>query len=425
MSGQAGGAKAPWRRRVVVTGIGAITPVGRTAPATWEALLAGRSGIGPVTQFDVAAYATRIAGEVPDFDPVALGLDRKEARRTDRFAQLSIVAADEAWKDSGLDIAKLDAETVGVLIGSGIGGFNTLQEQHTLLVTRGPGRVSPFVIPMLIINMASGLVSIRLGAKGPNTSVVTACASGANAIGDAARIIERGDAEVMVTGGGEATITPFGFAGFCNMGAMSTRNDLGPKASSPFDLNRDGFIMGEGAGVVVLESLEHAEKRGARIHAELIGYGMSSDAHHMTAPHPEGDGAYAAMRRAIRDAGLEPSEIGYINAHGTSTPLNDKGETAAIKRLFGDHAKKVPISSTKSMTGHMLGAAGAVEAIVSIYAMRDGMLPPTINYVTPDPACDLDYIPNAPRATKVRTVMSNSFGFGGHNAVLVFRAHGS
>ena len=411
----------PASRRVVVTGLGAITPIGATVPATWESLKAGRGGIGPVTQFDTAKYPTRIAGEVKDFDPAA-HMDRKDARRTDRFAQFAVVAAIEAVRDAALDMGRENADRVGVITGSGIGGFNTLEEQHGALVVKGPDRVSPFVIPMLIINMASGVVSIRFGARGPNSAVVTACASGANAIGDAFKVIQRGDADVMITGGAEATITPFGFAGFCNMRAMSTRNDEGAAASSPFDARRDGFVMGEGAGIVVLESLEHAQARGARIHAELTGYGMSGDAHHMTAPDPDGAGAYAAMTRAVADAGISPESIDYINAHGTSTPLNDKCETAAIKRLLGGHAAATPVSSTKSMTGHMLGAAGAVEAVISILAIKHGFLPPTINYRDKDPACDLDYVVNTGRVKEVRTVMSNSFGFGGHNAVLVLEA---
>jgi len=408
-------------RRVVVTGMGAICPVGKSVPATWESLKAGVSGVGPVTLFDTAAYPTRIAGEVKDFDPTTV-MEKKESRRTDRFAQFAIVAAAEAVADAKLDMTREDPERVGVIIGSGIGGFNTLEDQHTTLVVKGPGRVSPFVIPMLIINMASGLVSIRFGARGPNSSVVTACASGANAIGDAFKVIQRGDAEVMITGGAEATITPFGFAGFCNMGAMSTRNEAGPGASSPFDARRDGFVMGEGAGIVILESLEHAQARGATILAEIAGYGMSGDAHHMTAPEPEGAGALSAMKRAVADAGIRPDQIDYINAHGTSTQLNDKGETAAIKRLMGDAAATVAVSSTKSMTGHMLGAAGALEAVISILAIRHGFLPPTINYQQPDPACDLDYVTNTGRTKEVRIAMSNSFGFGGHNAVLVLKS---
>jgi len=407
-------------RRVVVTGLGAITPVGHAVNDSWEALLAGTSGVGPVTLFDATAFPTRVACEVKNFDP-GERLDRKEARRTDRFAQFALWATDEAWKDAGLDAAKEDVARIGVIIGSGIGGFTTMEEQHTTLVQKGPGRVSPFVIPMLIVNMASGLVSMRWGVKGPNMAIVTACASGAHSIGESARIIERGDADVMIAGGAEATVTPFGFAGFCNMGALTPRNDAGPAASCPFDARRDGFVMGEGGGILILESLEHATARGARIHAELAGYGASCDAHHMTAPDPEGVGAVIAMQNAIRDAGIRPDQIDYINAHGTSTQLNDKTETVAIKKVLGGHAKEIPVSSTKSMTGHMLGAAGAVEAVVSILAIQKGRVPPTINYEQPDPACDLDYVPNKARDVKAEIVMSNSFGFGGHDAVLVFR----
>ncbi|MEK7476470.1 MAG: beta-ketoacyl-ACP synthase II [Candidatus Coatesbacteria bacterium] len=407
--------------RVVVTGLGMITPVGHTVAESWEALLKGVSGLGPVTLFDATPFASRIGCEVKNFEP-SQRLDRKEAKRTDRFAQFALWATDEAWKDSGLDAAKEDVSRIGVIIGSGIGGFQTLEDQHTTLVQKGQGRVSPFVIPMLISNMAAGLVSIRLGVKGPNMAIVTACASGAHSIGEAARIVERGDADVMVAGGAESTLTPFGYAGFCNMGALSTRNDAGAAASCPFDARRDGFVMGEGGGIVVLESLEHAQARGARIHAELIGYAASGDAHHMTAPDPEGTGAALAMRNALADARVTPAELGYINAHGTSTQLNDKGETMAIKIVLGEHARKVPISSTKSMTGHMLGAAGAVEAVVSIRALETGLVPPTANYEVPDPACDLDYVPNKAREVKAKVAMSNSFGFGGHNAVLVFRS---
>ncbi len=406
--------------RVVITGMGVITPVGSSVDEMWASLVKGESGIGPVTQFDTSAYPTRIAGEVKGFDPTAW-MDRKEARRTDRFAQFAIAAAVQAIKDAGLDMAKEDPDRVGVITGSGIGGFQTLEDQHTTLVLKGPGRVSPFVIPMLLINMASGLVAMRFGARGPNTSTVTACASGANAIGDAFKVIQRGDADAMLAGGAESTITPFGFAGFCNMGAMSVRNELGSRASSPFDKNRDGFVMGEGAGIVILESLEHATARGAKIFAELVGYGMSSDAYHMTAPDPKGDGATAAMAHAIKDAEIEPGRVDYINAHGTSTQLNDKTETVAIKRVLGEHARNVLVSSTKSMTGHMLGAAGAVEAIVAILALVRGVVPPTANYEVPDEACDLNVVPNQPVTKHLTYAMSNSFGFGGHNAVLVMR----
>ncbi len=408
------------RRSVVITGLGAITPVGNTVADTWNALTGGVSGIGPVTLFDAAAYPTRLAGEVKNFDPTSC-MDRKEARRMDRFAQLAMAACVEAVAGAKLDMQKEDASRVGVIIGSGIGGFKTMEDQHTILIQKGPGRVSPFIIPMLIINMASGLVSMRFGAKGPNSAVVTACASGAHAIGDAAKVIERGAADVMITGGAESAITPFGFSGFCNMGAMTTRNDEGPGASCPFDKRRDGFVMGEGAGIVILESAEHAQARGAKILGELAGYGMSGDAHHMTAPDPEGEGADLAIRAALKDAGLNPEDIDYVNAHGTSTQLNDRTETKALKRALGERAKTVLISSTKSMTGHMLGAGGAVELIVSLQAVVNGMVPPTINYKEQDETCDLNYVPNKGVAAQVDAAMSNSFGFGGHNAVLIVK----
>lgn len=408
-------------RRVVITGLGAVTPVGLDVASSWAALVAGTSGIGPVTQFDAAPFATRLAGEVKGFDPASC-MDRKDARRTDRFAQFAIAATVQAMADAGIAMEREDSDRVGVIIGSGIGGFATMEDQHTTLVQKGPGRVSPFVIPMLLINMAAGLVAMRFKARGPNTAVVTACASGGNAIGDAFRTVAHGDADVMIAGGTEAAITPFGFAGFCNMGAMSTRNDLGPAASSPFDKGRDGFVMGEGAGILILESLEHATARGARVYAELAGYGQSSDAHHMTAPDPDGAGAASAMTRALRDAGVEPGAVDYINAHGTSTQLNDKTETVAIKRVLGEHARNVLVSSTKSMTGHMLGAAGAVEALVSVLALVHGVVPPTANYREPDEACDLNCVPNTAVTRPLAIAMSNSFGFGGHNAVLVIKS---
>jgi 3-oxoacyl-[acyl-carrier-protein] synthase II len=407
-------------RRVVITGLGAITPVGKTARESWENLRNGQSGIGPITLFDASTYQSRLAGEVKDFDPQQY-MDRKDARHADRFVQFAVAATDEAVANAKLDIGKENTDRIGVVIGSGIGGFGTMQQQHAIHVQRGHGRVSPFVIPMLIINMASGVVSMRLGVRGPNSAIVTACASGANAIGDGYKIIQRGDAEVMLAGGAEATVTTFGYAGFCNMGALSTRNEAGPAASCPFDKRRDGFVMGEGAGMFVLESEEHALARGAHIHGEIIGYGMSGDAYHVTAPNPEGLGASLAMRNAIEDAELKPEQIDYINAHGTSTQLNDKGETLAIKKVFGDAAKTVTISSTKSMTGHMLGAAGAVEFIAATLAVEEGHIPPTINYSEPDPDCDLNYTPNKGQQKTVNVAMSNSFGFGGHNAVLIVR----
>jgi 3-oxoacyl-[acyl-carrier-protein] synthase II len=411
-------------RRVVLTGLGALTPIGNTAEELWTGLTEGRSGIGPITKFDATGYDTRIAGEIKNFDPLAF-IDKKEARRLDPYLQYAIASSVMAVGDAGLDPARVDGERFGVMIGSGIGGITTLLEGEKVRETKGPDRVSPFVIPMLIINMASGLVSMRFGAKGPNSSVVTACATGNHAIGDAFRIIQRDDADVMIAGGAEAIIVPLTIAGFCAMKAMSTRNDDPQKASRPFDAGRDGFVCGEGAGIVVLESLEHARRRDARIYAEIIGYGMTGDAHHMTAPDPEGDGAARAMARALKDARLTPSDVGYVNAHGTSTPYNDRFETVAIKRVFGDHARKLAVSSTKSMTGHLLGAAGGVEAIATALALHHGLLPPTINYETPDPDCDLDYVPNQARKQDVDVALSNAFGFGGTNATLVFRKYHS
>jgi 3-oxoacyl-[acyl-carrier-protein] synthase II len=409
-------------RRVVVTGVGALTPIGNTAEALWAGLTQGRSGIGPITKFDATNYPTRIAGEIRNFDPLAF-VDKKDARRLDPYLQYAIASAAMAVGDAGLDTGKIDAERFGVLIGSGIGGITTLLDGEHVLLEKGPDRVSPFIIPMLIINMASGLVSMRFGAKGPNSSVVTACATGNHAIGDAFRLIRFGDADVMIAGGAEAIVVPLTIAGFCAMKAMSTRNDDPQKASRPFDAARDGFVCGEGAGIVVLESLEHAVRRDARIYAEVIGYGMTGDAHHMTAPDPDGDGAARAMALALKSAGLVASEVGYINAHGTSTPYNDKFETLAIRRVFGDHAAKLAVSSTKSMTGHLLGAAGGVEAIATTLALHHGLLPPTINYETPDPDCDLDYVPNQARKQDVEVALSNAFGFGGTNATLAFRKY--
>jgi len=408
------------KRRVVMTGVGAVTPVGNTAEEFWAALLEGRSGIGAITRFDTTGYATRIAGEVKGFDPLKY-IDKKDERKFDRFLKYAVACAAMAVEDAGIQTDRVDASRFGVLVGSGIGGLETLLENFETLRTKGPDRVSPFFIPMIIINMASGVIAMRFGAKGPNSSVVTACATGNHAIGEAMRIIERGDADVMIAGGSEAIIVPLTIAGFSQMKAMSTRNDEPTKASRPFDAARDGFVCGEGGGLVVLESLEHARQRDARIYAEMVGYGMTGDAHHMTAPDPEGDGAARAMAAALRDGGLEPSAVGYINAHGTSTPYNDKFETIAIKRVFGEHAKKVPISSTKSMTGHLLGAAGGIEAIATAFAIHHGVLPPTINYDTPDPDCDLDYIPNQARTQEVEVALTNAFGFGGTNATLALK----
>jgi len=410
------------KRRVVVTGLGALTPVGNTTDEFWDALQRGKSGIGPITRFDATGYPTRIAGEVRGFDPLTF-VDRKEARRLDPYLQYAIAGAVMAVEDASLDVSKVDATRFGVLVGSGIGGITTLLDTHKVLIGKGPDRVSPFFIPMLIINMASGLISMRFGARGPNSSVVTACATGNHAIGDAARIIERDDADVMIAGGAEAIIVDLTFAGFCAMKAMSMRNEEPTKASRPFDAGRDGFVCGEGAGLMVLESLPHARARDARIYGEVIGYGMTGDAHHMTAPDPEGDGAARAMAAALRDAGIGPTEVQYINAHGTSTPYNDKFETLAIKRVFGDHARRLAVSSTKSMTGHLLGAAGGIEAIATLLALHHGVLPPTINYETPDPDCDLDYVPNQARKQAIDVAMSNAFGFGGTNATLAFRRY--
>jgi 3-oxoacyl-[acyl-carrier-protein] synthase II len=409
-------------RRVVVTGLGTLSPVGNTADEFWTSLIQGRSGVGMITKFDTTGYPTRIAGEVKNFDPLNF-VDKKEARRLDPYLQFAVASAVLAVQDAALDTGKVDGTRFGVLIGSGIGGISTLLESHRNLIEKGPDRVSPFFIPMLIANMASGLVSMRFGAKGPNSAVVTACATGNHAIGDSFKIIQRADADVMIAGGSEAIIIPLTIAGFCSMKAMSTRNDEPTKAMRPFDANRDGFVAGEGAGILVLESLEHALARDARIYAEIIGYGMTGDAHHMTAPDPEGDGAARAMAAAVRDAGLDASDVGYINAHGTSTIYNDKFETIAIKRVFGDHARRLAVSSTKSMTGHLLGAAGGIEAIATVLALHHGVLPPTINYETPDPDCDLDYIPNQARKQDVEVALSNAFGFGGTNATLAFRAY--
>jgi 3-oxoacyl-[acyl-carrier-protein] synthase II len=409
-------------RRVVLTGLGALTPVGNSTEEFWSALKQGKSGIGPITKFDATGYPTRIAGEIRNFD-AGQYIDKKEARRLDPYLKYAVASSVMAVEDAALDPARVESTRFGVCIGSGIGGITTLIEGEDTRRTKGVDRVSPFVVPMLIINMASGLVSMRFGAKGPNSSVVTACATGNHAIGDAYKIIERDDADVMIAGGAEAMIVPLTIAGFCSMKAMSTRNDEPAKASRPFDAGRDGFVCGEGAGIVVLESLEHAVRRDARIYAEIVGYGMTGDAHHMTAPDPEGDGATRAMQLALQDGAVEPGAVGYVNAHGTSTPYNDKFETIAIKRVFGDHARRLAVSSTKSMTGHLLGAAGGIEAIATALALYHGILPPTINYETPDPDCDLDYVPNLARKVDVEYALSNAFGFGGTNATLAFRRY--
>ena len=410
-------------RRVVITGMGVCTSLGQELDPFWNNLQAGRSGVSLIESMDVSEYPTRIAASIKDFDPEAI-FGKKEARRMDRFVQFAAATSQKALQDSGLVLGEnVDPEEIGVYIGSGIGGLSTFEEQHAILLEKGPKRVSPFFIPMMIANMASGQVSIMTGAKGPNSTAVTACATGTHSIGDSFRLIERGEADAMICGGAEATITSMGLAGFCSMRAMSTRNDEPERASRPFDKDRDGFVMGEGAGILVLEELEHAQKRGARIYAEVVGYGMSADAHHMTDPSPGGEGASRAMKRALRSAGLAPSDVDYINAHGTSTGAGDKGETDAIKGAFGEHAYKVAVSSTKSMTGHLLGAAGGVEAIICALALRDGIIPPTINLEDPDPDCDLDYVPGEARHTAIQHAMSNSFGFGGHNATIIMKKY--
>ena len=399
-----------------------MTPVGNTVEEFWTAIGEGRSGMGPITKFDAARYPTRFAAEVKGFDPLRW-MEKKEVKKMDPFIHYGLAAGIMAVEDAGLDFTKEDSVRCGALIGSGIGGMTTILDSHKVLLERGPDRVSPFFIPSLIVNMASGQLSIRYGIKGPNSAVVTACATGNHAIGDAFKIIQRDDADVMVAGGSEACILGLCFAGFCSIKALSTRNDAPDKASRPFDRDRDGFVVGEGAGIVVLESLDHALRRDARIFAEIVGYGMTADAYHMTAPDPDGDGAIRAMALALQDGRVEPTEVGYVNAHGTSTPYNDKTETLAIKRVFGSHAQRLAVSSTKSMIGHLLGAAGGVEAIATVLALYRGVLPPTINYERPDPECDLDYVPNQARKQQVEVALSNGFGFGGTNATLAFRRY--
>ncbi len=406
--------------RVVVTGIGLVTPIGLDRKSTWDSLIEGKSGIDYISLFDAEGYESRIAGEVNEFDATA-ALGRKEAKRLDRFAQFACVAALEALEHANLNMEKEDADRVGVLIGSGVGGIITITDQHKILLQKGPKRVSPFLIPMMLGDMASGQVSMMIGAKGPNFSTVSACATGADSIGEALEMIRRGRADVVIAGGTEAAVCEIGVAGFNSCMALSTRNEDPQGASRPFDSGRDGFVLGEGAGLIVLESLKHAEQRGANILAELSGYGASSDAHHVTQPHPEGEGAARAMKWAIEDAGIAPDKVDYINAHGTSTPLNDKYETIAMKRMYGDHAYKLAISSTKSMTGHLLGAAGGIEAAFTVLTIKDGVVPPTININDPDPDCDLNYVPNNAIKQTVNVAMSNSLGFGGHNASLVFK----
>ena len=407
-------------RRVVVTGVGLVCGCGIGTDEVWKNLLAGKSGIGPITHFDASKFDCRIAGEVRNFDPL-LWIERKEIKKMGRFIQLALAATDFAVRMAGLEVTPETAESAGVFISSGIGGFDVIEREHSKFLAGGPGRISPFFIPASIVNLASGFVSIRYGAKGPNSATATACSASAHAIGDAMKIIQRCDAEVMIAGGAEAAITAMGVGGFAAMKALSTRNDEPERASRPFDADRDGFVVGEGSGVLILESLEFAQRRGARIIAELVGYGMSGDAFHITQPAENGDGAYRVSMATLKDAKISAEQVDYVNAHGTSTPIGDVIETTALKRVFGERAKKVPISSTKSMTGHLLGGAGGLEAGISVLAIRDQILPPTINYETPDPDCDLDYVPNHARRAELRYALSNSFGFGGTNASLLFK----
>ncbi|MEZ5422237.1 MAG: beta-ketoacyl-ACP synthase II [Pyrinomonadaceae bacterium] len=410
------------KRRVVVTGLGLVTAVGHDVPTTWQSLLEGKSGADYIKKFDASDFSVKFACEVKDFDPLSF-LEKKEARRMGAFTHFALAASDEAVKNSGLVIDDSNAEMVGTYISSGIGDFWAIEREHEKLLTSGPDRVSPFFIVSAIVNLASGNVSIRHGAKGPNSATATACSAGAHAIGDSFRLIERGDADAMICGGAESAITPMSVAGFASMRALSTRNDDPKTASRPFDLERDGFVIGEGAGILVLEELEFAKRRGARILGEIVGYGMSGDAFHVTMPDESGSGAVRVMERALQDAGISPDAIDYINAHGTSTPYNDKFETLAIKQVFGERAYTIPVSSTKSMTGHALGAAGGLEAVFSVKVLNENIVPPTINYTTPDPDCDLDYVPNAPREHKAEYVLSNNFGFGGTNACLIFKRY--
>jgi len=405
-------------KRILVTGIGAVTPIGDTVDATWDSMMHGRGGIGRITRFDPSPYESQMAGEVKDFDPTKY-MDRKDARRTDRFAQFAVAAASQALTDGGVDVAK-EPERIGVSIATGVGGLETLVEQVLLMEKRGPSRLSPFLVPMLMANAGSAQVSMQFGLKGPNLTHVSACASSAHAIGECAAIIDRGQADIMVAGGAEAAVLPLAIGAFSTMHAMSRRNDDPEHASRPFDKDRDGFTLSEGGAAVILEERDHALARGARIYGELVGYGATADAYHITSPSPEGEGNARSMQMALAGAKLKPTDVDYINAHGTSTQPNDREETAAIKSVFGAHAYKLLVSSTKSMTGHLLGAAGALEAIACLLALRDGCIPPTINYTTPDPALDLDYVPNTPRPREIKTALSNSMGFGGHNATLIF-----
>ncbi len=406
------------KKRVVITGLGLLTPVGNSKEETWKALIGGRSGIEKIKDFDAQDYSSQIAGEIKNFDPSSF-LDKKSIRHMDRFVQYAIVATKEALKDAHLE--GIDGRRVGVIVGAGIGGLRVIEQQHSILLEKGPRKVSPFLIPMLIPDMASGQIAIQFGFRGPNYCTVSACASGAHAIADGYRILQNGEAEVMVTGGTESCITPLGLAGFCSAHSLSTKNDEPEKASRPFDKLRDGFVMAEGASVLILETLENAKKRNSRIYAEIVGLGLSADAYHMTAPPPDGNGAALAIKEALKDSKIKPEEIDYISAHGTSTPLNDKSETQAIKTVFGDYAYRIPISSIKSMVGHMLGAAGAVEVAISALVIENSLIPPTINYEVADPECDLDYVPNQSRKKGVRVAMSNSFGFGGHNSVIIIK----
>jgi len=408
------------RKRVVITGMGVISPVGTGLKQFWSSLTGGVSGIGPVTRFDPTDYRTKIAGEVKDFEASEY-LDKKEARRTDRFTHFAVAATGMAIEDAALDLKTLNRDRVGVILGSGIGGIETLETQARILASKGPGKVSPFFVPMMIANMGAGQVAISFGLKGPNITSVSACASSSNAIGDAFKMLQWGHADVMITGGTEAPVTPLAMAGFCSMKAMSSRNDKPEKASRPFDAGRDGFVVGEGASILVMETLENAQARGARVYAEITGYGSSCDAYHITAPDPEGCGAAICMTAALADAGIKPHDVDYINAHATSTPPGDRAEVIAIKKVFGQHAYKMAVSSTKSMTGHLLGAAGGLEAAVCILSINSGMIPPTINYEQPEPECDLDFVPNQVRKREVKVAMTNSFGFGGHNATLIFK----
>jgi 3-oxoacyl-[acyl-carrier-protein] synthase II len=407
--------------RVVVTGLGVISPVGNDIATFWQALKGSKSGIDKITSFDATAFSSQVAGEVKGFDPLAYGMTKKDINRMEKFVQFAVAGAKQAIDDAGLDLEKENKDRIGVVVGSGIGSLNVMEEQHYVYLKNGPSRLSPFLIPMLIVNEAAGQVAITYGFKGPNSCTTTACASGNHAIGDAFRIIQHGDADVMIAGGTESCITHLGVGGFCALKALSKRNDAPQKASRPFDLERDGFVIAEGCGIVVLENLEHAKKRKAQIYAEVAGFGMSCDAYHITAPDPDGYGAALSMEWALKDAKLNPEEVTYINAHGTSTKLNDKVETLAIKKVLGEYAKKVMVSSTKSMTGHLLGAAGGVEFVICCLSIKDDVIPPTINYEYPDPECDLDYVPNTSRKTKVSVCMSNSLGFGGHNATLVVK----